>query len=180
MTCLTEAAQLGHDIKRASFSFSMNRATHTFFRPTVDDMKTSFTTLLSSVLLLVGSATAAAPPKYPQAPGLTYLYQVNITGGEAAVVGKGPRGVRIVVPILFGSFEGPRLKGELSERPTSKVGTDVDTRHNRQGPAHWRRMGAAGWQQCQRKPDQRRPANLPDRRRSRHPDLGDWADATRR
>ncbi|KAK0741386.1 hypothetical protein B0T18DRAFT_432499 [Schizothecium vesticola] len=76
-------------------------------------MKTSFATLLSSVFLLVGSAAAAAPPQYPKAPGLTYLYQVNITGGEAAVVGKGPRGVRIVVPILFGSFEGPRLKGKV-------------------------------------------------------------------
>ena len=79
-------------------------------------MKTSFVTLLSSVLLLVGSATTAAPPQYPKAPGLTYLYQVNITGGEAAVVGNGPRGVQIVVPILFGSFEGPRLKDEFSVR----------------------------------------------------------------
>ena len=80
-------------------------------------MKTYFATALSCVLLLVGSAIGVAPPKYPKAPGLTYLYQVNITGGDAAIVGKGPRGVRIVVPILFGSFEGPRLKGELTPRP---------------------------------------------------------------
>ena len=82
-----------------------------------DNMKTYFATALSCALLLAGSAIGAAPPKYPKAPGLTYLYQVNITGGDAAVVGKGPRGVRIVVPILFGSFEGPRLKGELAPCP---------------------------------------------------------------
>lgn len=118
---LTKAARLAHDIKMVDISFIENRATHILLiHPHADNMKTSFTSLLSSVLLLAGAAAAAAPPKFPKAPGLTYLYQVNITGGEAAVVGKGPRGVRIVVPILFGSFEGPRLKGEISVRPMSR------------------------------------------------------------
>lgn len=118
---LAKAARLAHNIKMVDISFIENRATHILLiHPHADNMKTSFPSLLSSVLLLAGAAAAAAPPKFPKAPGLTYLYQVNITGGEAAVVGKGPRGVRIVVPILFGSFEGPRLKGEISVRPMSR------------------------------------------------------------
>ena len=89
-------------------------------------MKTSFLAALGSLALLTGSAIGADVAKRPKAPGLTYLYSVNITGGEAALVGQGPRGFRIVVPILYGSFEGPRLKGELFSWNVREVDADPD------------------------------------------------------
>lgn len=75
-------------------------------------------TLLSSLycllmLVSVGIAGGHRDKRPPKAPGLTYLYTVNITGGELYPVGNGPRGIRLVVPILSGNFEGPKLKGEL-------------------------------------------------------------------
>jgi len=79
--------------------------------------------LLATAGLCVAAATpapapAAPGPKQPRAPGLTYLYTVNITGGEAAFVGQGPRGFRIVVPIIKGSFSGPKgFKGKLTNPP---------------------------------------------------------------
>jgi hypothetical protein len=72
--------------------------------------------LLATASLCAAAAAAPAPgPKQPKAPGLTYLYTVNITGGEAAFVGQGPRGFRIVVPIIKGSFSGPKgFKGRFT------------------------------------------------------------------
>lgn len=53
------------------------------------------------------------PPKTPKPPGATFLYTLNITGGETYPVGAGPYGFRLVVPILSGSFSGPRLRGTV-------------------------------------------------------------------
>ncbi|KAK0708646.1 hypothetical protein B0H67DRAFT_495573 [Lasiosphaeris hirsuta] len=69
-------------------------------------------TIASAILTLVGLATATtatSPPIYPKTPSLTYLYTVNITGGDPVVVGPGPRGLRIIAPILHGTFSGPRF-----------------------------------------------------------------------
>ncbi|KAK3944405.1 hypothetical protein QBC46DRAFT_440634 [Diplogelasinospora grovesii] len=68
-----------------------------------------FTTFLQTCFVMIGLVTAASPTP----PGLTYLYTVNITAGQAAVVGTGPRGNRIVVPIAGGTFAGPKLKGTV-------------------------------------------------------------------
>ncbi|KAK3360468.1 hypothetical protein B0T25DRAFT_496373 [Lasiosphaeria hispida] len=70
-------------------------------------------TLLTLLSLLTLTNAAVFSPKGPKPPGLTYLYTVNITGGEAAPVGLGPRGYRVVVPIVGGSFSGPKLKGTV-------------------------------------------------------------------
>ena len=80
----------------------------------------------AELFALVEGVISAGSLGYPTAPGLTYLYSVNITGGEAALVGQGPRGFRIVVPILYGSFEGPRLKGELFSWNVREVDADPD------------------------------------------------------
>jgi len=86
-------------------------------------MKFTLAFLFASLLAVPNVASAAGPvaarappplpPKFPKAPGLQYLYTVNITGGEPAIVGPGPRGFRIVVPITKGSFAGPKLKGTV-------------------------------------------------------------------
>ena len=75
-------------------------------------MKPAITTAVFSLLTLTGLAAAAKPPKPPRSPKppqMEYLYQVNITGGEAATVGAGPQGFRVVVPIVTGAFSGPRI-----------------------------------------------------------------------
>jgi hypothetical protein len=76
-------------------------------------MKSTLLASLYCVLMLaaVGLSTDAANKKPPRAPGLTYLYTVNITGGDFYPVGTGPHGTRLVVPIVKGNFAGPKLKG---------------------------------------------------------------------
>ena len=86
-------------------------------------MKSMLFTLLYCLLALlgVGSATGDRKQHVPRAPGLTYLYTVNITAGEVYPVGPGPRGTRIVVPIASGNFAGPKLKGELHSADFQKT-----------------------------------------------------------
>ncbi|KAK0742574.1 hypothetical protein B0T21DRAFT_133296 [Apiosordaria backusii] len=61
-------------------------------------------------LLEISAATGLKPPK---APFLTHLCSVNCTLGDAVLVGSGPRGIRVVIPILNGTFTGPRLRGTI-------------------------------------------------------------------
>jgi len=76
-------------------------------------MKLTIFSAVIPLLTLSGLAAASGAPG-PKTPGLTYLYTVNITGGEPATVGPGPRGTRIVVAILNGTFSGPKFgKGEI-------------------------------------------------------------------
>ncbi|KAL2151676.1 hypothetical protein VTH82DRAFT_6774 [Thermothelomyces myriococcoides] len=87
------------------------------------------------LLGLVGSAVAADTPA---APGLTYLYSLNCTLGQALPVGAGPHGTRTVIPITGGSFSGPRLSGKVLDLGADwglidKDGTfSADTRYHLQ------------------------------------------------
>jgi len=72
--------------------------------------------LVALALLLTTLSLASSPPEL-QAPGLSYLYTVNITGGPVTVIGPGPRGTRLVVPIVGGTFTGPKLNGNLANPP---------------------------------------------------------------
>ncbi|KAK3402656.1 hypothetical protein B0T20DRAFT_342991 [Sordaria brevicollis] len=83
-------------------------------------MKSFLLTLLSASLLLLPQTVSGAGPealapkdKYPKPPKLEFLYTVNVTGGETYNIGNGPNGLRLVVPILSGSFAGPKLKGTV-------------------------------------------------------------------
>lgn len=83
-------------------------------------MKSFLLTLLSASLLLLPQAVSSAgaeafapKDKYPKPPKLEFLYTVNITGGEIYNIGNGPNGLRLVVPILNGTFAGPKLKGTV-------------------------------------------------------------------
>ncbi|KAL2165661.1 hypothetical protein VTG60DRAFT_4065 [Thermothelomyces hinnuleus] len=62
--------------------------------------------------LLLGLAASAAAADTPAAPGLTYLYSLNCTLGQALPVGAGPHGTRTVIPITGGTFSGPRLSAD--------------------------------------------------------------------
>lgn len=87
------------------------------------------------LLALAGLAIAAGsppppPPAGPPAPGLQYLYRVNITAGQVFPIGAGPLGQRLVVTIAGGTFAGPKLKGmrggpELSTFPRPAVPAPV-------------------------------------------------------
>lgn len=58
-------------------------------------------------------ATTNSSGKTPAAPGLTYLYTLNCTLGTAIVIGPGPVGLRVAIPIIGGYFNGPKLSGKL-------------------------------------------------------------------
>lgn len=60
------------------------------------------------LLAYLGLALAADPTP----PGYSYLYTVNATLAPSIDIGDGPLGKREVIPIIGGSFTGPKLKGE--------------------------------------------------------------------
>jgi hypothetical protein len=80
-------------------------------------MKSTLLASLCCMLMLAGVGLSDGNKKGPKAPGLTYLYTVNITGGEFYNTGPGPRGTRLIVPILKGNFAGPKLKGRFVPEP---------------------------------------------------------------
>ena len=68
------------------------------------------TTLAAASTLMAGSASAqdAAP-----GPGLELLYTSHVTLGEAIQVGQTARGMRRIIPITGGTFDGPNIRGEI-------------------------------------------------------------------
>lgn len=62
--------------------------------------------LLSWLGLAQNNTTTPAPP------GLTYLYTLNCTLEEPYLIGAGPRGYRVALPITGGYFNGPRMSGK--------------------------------------------------------------------
>ena len=63
----------------------------------------------------VALACAATPAVAQQAPEpeLELLYRSVVKLGEAIQVGETGRGVRRIIPIVGGTFEGPNIKGEI-------------------------------------------------------------------
>lgn len=66
------------------------------------------------VVSLPSLAQARGQVKTPAAPGLTFLYSLNCTLAPPIPVGGGPHGTRLVIPIVGGTFSGPRLSGRCS------------------------------------------------------------------
>lgn len=68
--------------------------------------------LLLSVLMLICPLLVIA--QQPQdTPQLEFVMQLKVTLGETYSVGETPQGRRTVIPITGGTFEGPRLRGEI-------------------------------------------------------------------
>ncbi|KAK3951095.1 hypothetical protein QBC32DRAFT_215796 [Pseudoneurospora amorphoporcata] len=97
---------------------------------------------LSTLALAIQGSYAhpisAAPVAVPAPPGLSFLYSLNCTLGTIIPVGTGPRENRIVIPIIGGIFQGPKLKGKilnlgadwaLSSTSGAESTTNVDTRY---------------------------------------------------
>ena len=51
----------------------------------------------------------------PEAPTLEYVCELKIKLKPALIVGETPHGTRRIIPIIGGSFEGPKMKGEVLE-----------------------------------------------------------------
>lgn len=49
----------------------------------------------------------------PPVPEARFAWEVVVEIGERQTLGPGPLGERLVVPILGGTFEGPRLRGTV-------------------------------------------------------------------
>jgi hypothetical protein len=49
-------------------------------------------------------------------PQLEFLYEITAHLDAPLVIGENPHGNRQIVPVIGGTFEGPRLKGEVSSR----------------------------------------------------------------
>ena len=60
----------------------------------------------------------------PKPPRLTYLYTANATLGPTIQYGDGPKGNRVAIPIIGGTFEGPKMKGESSSSYSSSYQID--------------------------------------------------------
>jgi hypothetical protein len=64
-------------------------------------------------LSIAGMSTTAAAQDAPTAPGLELLYRSVVKLGTVIDVGETARGQRRIIPITGGTFEGPRMRGEI-------------------------------------------------------------------
>jgi hypothetical protein len=78
--------------------------------------------LLKSLLLSIifGACTIAQNTSTPVPPTMTLLYSMEALLGDRFSLGPVPNGQeRIVIPIIGGSFKGPRMSGKLVTTPAS-------------------------------------------------------------
>jgi hypothetical protein len=73
-------------------------------------------------------ASAQVGTPRPPAPGLVFAFEARVEVGPPLEVGQMPRGMRRIVPILRGTFEGPGIKGRVMP-----------------GGADWQMIGADGF-----------------------------------
>jgi hypothetical protein len=83
--------------------------------------------------IAVGALMAAAHPAAqeaarPPAPGLVFAFELHVEVGPPTEVGQLAKGLRRIVPILKGTFEGPGFKGRVVP-----------------GGADWQMIGADGF-----------------------------------
>jgi hypothetical protein len=60
-------------------------------------------------------AAVAQSFSQPHAPTLTYLYTLTALLDPSIEIGEGAYGQRVAIPIIGGTFKGPRLNGKLSQ-----------------------------------------------------------------
>ncbi len=72
------------------------------------------TALSASFLIgLYSSSTGAAEPGPAASLANAFAFEAHVTIDAPIVVGTGPQGLRRIVPITGGKFEGPRIKGTI-------------------------------------------------------------------
>ena len=97
-------------------------------------------------LFLPGNSSAQEAPRQPPAPGLVFAFEARVEVGPPLEVGQIPRGLRRIVPILRGTFEGPGIKGRVMPGGADWqiIGADgfseLDTRFEREDETGNRRL----------------------------------------
>ena len=71
-----------------------------------------FVPITIAAIILAAPAAAQEVPT-PAEPGLELLYRSVVSLGDVIDVGETPRGVRRIIPIAGGTFEGPDIRGEI-------------------------------------------------------------------
>lgn len=67
-----------------------------------------------AIRTLICSALAAlSTAQLHGTPGLEFLYTVNVTLGESWTYGDYGQGTRVAIPIIGGTFKGPRMSGTV-------------------------------------------------------------------
>jgi len=82
----------------------------------------------SAGVCLFGNVSAQEARRQAPAPGLVFAFEARVEVGPPLEVGQLPRGLRRIVPILRGTFEGPGIKGRVMP-----------------GGADWQIIGADGF-----------------------------------
>jgi hypothetical protein len=83
---------------------------------------------VATALSVAASLVAQEGTPKPPAPGLVFAFEARVEVGPPLEVGQLPRGMRRIVPILRGTFEGPGIKGRVMP-----------------GGADWQIIGADGF-----------------------------------
>lgn len=80
-------------------------------------MNTHFNKMYKAVFLLLLitflNLNAFAQGNQPEAPGLAFVCELKVLLKPAIVVGETPHGLRRIIPIAGGTFEGPMIKGKI-------------------------------------------------------------------
>lgn len=99
-------------------------------RPTHREAASAFAMWLvaATALCLAPSVWAQESIRTPPAPGLVFAFELRVEVGAPLEVGQLPQGLRRIVPILRGTFEGPAIKGRVVP-----------------GGADWQMIGADGF-----------------------------------
>lgn len=90
-------------------------------------------TVLAALIFLLSFPAVARD--MPQAPQLEFAFEVRVEVADPTVVGQLPTGMRRIIDITGGSFEGPQLKGKVlpggADWQIIREGgfTDIDARY---------------------------------------------------
>lgn len=68
---------------------------------------------MKKLALLAAFAAVPAVAQEAPAPSLEFVFEEIVTLGPAIEIGATARGVRRIIPITGGHFEGPKIKGEV-------------------------------------------------------------------
>jgi hypothetical protein len=76
-------------------------------------LRTASLGLVTACLFATLSAAAAPGQNSLAPPALEFAFAAQVTIASPTVVGSGPHGLRRIVAITGGTFEGPRIKGSI-------------------------------------------------------------------
>lgn len=65
------------------------------------------------ITILVFISTIGFSQNTPKTPELEYVCELKVKLSPPYIVGETPHGMRRIIPIIGGSFEGPKIKGEI-------------------------------------------------------------------